>query len=75
VQSFVQGRSLGLNPTVTTYSIDTTTRACTATATAPSALGAGSGICVKAQTTFAFTRIIPLPTLTLQSTAQMIITR
>jgi len=76
VQTFVQARSLALNPTVTTFGVDATTKACTATATNPSTLTGGGAICVTVQKTFyPLTQIIPLGPLTLQSTAQMIMSR
>jgi Flp pilus assembly protein TadG len=76
VQSFVQSRSLGLNPTVTTFSVDMSTKACTTTVTNPAILASGSGVCVTVEKSFApLTRIVPLATLTLQSTAQMIMSR
>jgi len=76
VQTFVQGRALGLSPSVSTYTVDPNTKACTATATNPSALAGGVGTCVTVQKSFnPLTGIIPLGTLTLQSTAQMIVAR
>jgi Flp pilus assembly protein TadG len=76
VQSYVRGRSLGLNPTVTTFLVNPTTKACTDTGTDPSALAGGSGICVRVRKTFnPLTRVIPLGALTLESTAQMIVLR
>lgn len=76
VQTFVQARSLGMNPSVSTFSVDPNTKVCTTTATDPSAVGGGGGICVKVQKNFSpLTRIIPLGTLTLQATAQMIVAR
>lgn len=63
VQSFVQSRALGINVTVTT-SVD------------PLTLAAGQPIEVRVRHQFAlFTRIIPLGSITLQSTAQMIMAR
>jgi Flp pilus assembly protein TadG len=76
VQTFVRNRSLGMNPTVSTFSVNAATRECTSTHTNPSTLPAGSGLCVNVQKTFTpFTRLIPVGTLTLQSTAQMIVAR
>jgi Flp pilus assembly protein TadG len=76
VSNFVNSRSLGMTVTVFTYSADAATKVCTTTATDPAVLVAGDGLCVKAQTTFApFTRVVPMGTLTLQSTAQMIMAR
>jgi Flp pilus assembly protein TadG len=63
VQSFVQGRALGMNVAVTT-SAD------------PQSLTPGSTITVSVQHTFApLTRIVPAATLNLGSTAQMVIAR
>jgi Flp pilus assembly protein TadG len=76
VQTFVRARSPGWLPVVTTFSADPVTKACTTTATAPSALDAGDGLCVTVVQSFApLTRVIPLATLNLQSTAQMTIAR
>ena len=75
VQTFVQSRAIGMAPTVTTYSVDPTKKACTGTATAPSSLYPGSGLCVRVQQSFgSLTRLVPLST-TLSATAQMIVAR
>jgi len=80
VASYVQSRSLALNPTVNGYTVDATTNTCTTTAidTAPLAtLTARPGIYVNVSKAFGrLTRVVPLPaSITLQSTAQMIIAR
>jgi len=76
VQTFVRARSPGWLPTVTTFSADTTTKACTTTATAPSTMVAGDLLCVKVVQSFSpLTQVIPLATLNLTSTAQMTIAR
>jgi Flp pilus assembly protein TadG len=63
VQTFVRSRSLNINVSVTT-------------SVAPSSLTAGNVIQVTVQHTFTpFTRLLPLGTVTLQSTAQMIMAR
>ena len=76
VGNYVSSRSVGLNVQVKTYSTDPTTQACTTTETDPSALSAGDGLCVKVWKDFnLFTRVVRTGTLTLQSTAQLIIAR
>ena len=76
VQNYVRSRGVGLNPTVTTYSVDPTTKACTTTPIAPGSMSAGNGFCVKVVQSFApLTRILPFGTLNLGSTAQMIMLR
>ena len=76
VQSFVQSRSLGMNPSVDTFTVNAATRTCTTTHVNPSALNAGTGLCVHVQKTFApLTRIVPAATMTFHSTAQMIVAR
>jgi hypothetical protein len=76
VSTFVNSRALGMTVTVTTYSADDTTKACTTTAIDPSTIYAGDGFCVKVAKTFTpFTRAVPMGNLTLQSTAQMIMAR
>ena len=63
VQNYVRSRALGINVTVTTN-------------VAPSTLAAGQPIEVRVQHDFAlFTRIVPLGTIPLRSTAQMIMAR
>jgi Flp pilus assembly protein TadG len=75
VQTFVRARALALSPTVETYSVNPTTKACTTTHVDPSSLFAGSGLCVKVTKSFApLTQIIPLSA-TLGATAQMIVAR
>jgi Flp pilus assembly protein TadG len=77
VQTYVRTRSLGWPVTVTTFSADPITKVCTATATNPSALVAGDGLCVTVAQSFApLTGVIQLAVWpNLQSTAQMIIAR
>lgn len=76
VQTFVRARAAGLSPNVSTYSVNSGTKVCTSTHTNPSTLSAGTPFCVKVQKTFApLTRIVPMATITLSSTAQMIIAR
>ena len=76
VGTFVNSRALGMTVTVATYSADDTTKACTTTATDPSTLYAGDGLCVKVSKTFSpFSRVVPMGNLTLQSTAQMTMSR
>jgi Flp pilus assembly protein TadG len=75
VQTFVRARALALSPTVETYSVNPTTKACTTTHVDPSSLFAGSGLCVQVTKSFApLTQIIPLSA-TLGATAQMIVAR
>lgn len=63
VQNYVQSRALGINVTVIP-------------SVAPSALAAGQTIEVEVRHSFPmFTRIVPLGTITLRSTAQMIMSR
>jgi Flp pilus assembly protein TadG len=76
VQTYVQSRTVGMNVTVTTTSVDPATKVCTTTAVNPSTLKRGSGVCVKVQTTFTpLTSFIPISSKTLQVTAQMIMAR
>ena len=76
VENYVNSRSVGLNVQVKTYSADATTKVCTTTETNPSTLYAGDGICVKVSKQYSgFTRIVRSGTLTLQSTAQLIMAR
>jgi Flp pilus assembly protein TadG len=64
ITTFVQGRSLGISPTVTVTPSDLTT------------LNPGDVVQVRVQHLFRpFTRIIPLGNLALSSTAQMIVSR
>jgi Flp pilus assembly protein TadG len=75
VQSFVRGRALGLSPTVNVYSASSS-NVCSTTHVDPSMLDPGDGVCVNVTKTFApLTRIVPMSTLTLSATAQMIIAR
>ena len=76
VQTFVQGRSLNINPIVSVFSVDATSKACTATTVNPAALNSGQGICVRVTKTLnPFTRIVPRGAMTFSSTAQMIMLR
>ena len=76
VQTFVQNRALGLNPAVSTYTVDASTKTCTTTHVDPNTLGPGAGLCVVAQKSVApLTRLVPLGTMTLSATAQMIVAR
>lgn len=76
VRSFVQARSLNINPTVSVFSVNSTTKACTATTVNPSALVSGQGVCVRVTKTLnPFTRIVPRGAMTFSSTAQMIMLR
>jgi Flp pilus assembly protein TadG len=75
VQSFVQSRSLGMSPTVNVYSASAS-NVCSTTHVDPSTIAPGNGICVNVTKTFApFTGIVPMSTLTLSATAQMIVSR
>jgi Flp pilus assembly protein TadG len=76
VQTYVNSRAAGLTITVNTYAVDTTTKSCTTTTVNPGTLAAGTGFCVNAQNTYrVLAGLVPGPTLTLQSTSQMIIAR
>jgi Flp pilus assembly protein TadG len=77
VEAYVQGRGLGMTGiTVNTYSADAVTLACTATATNPSDLTAGDGLCVKVQKPMMrFTTLLPFTGMPLSSQAQMIMAR
>lgn len=76
VQTYVTSRALGMTVPTTVTSINAATKACTATSVNPSSLNPGTGFCVTVTRTFKpFTSFIPNATLTLQSTAQMIISR
>jgi Flp pilus assembly protein TadG len=64
LQSFVQGRSLGISVTAA------------ATPVAPGSLSPGETVSVRVQTVFVpFTPLIPMTTITLKSTAKMIMAR
>ena len=77
VQSYVQGRAMGINVTVsTTTASNTSPYTCTSTVVNPSTLTTGSRICVQVTNTFApLTAYMPSGTMTLQSTAQMMMAR
>ena len=76
VQNYVRSRAVGIaGLTVTTTLADVNTGVCTTTATAPSATGSGAGLCVKVRKSYTLTRLIPIGTLPLESTAQMIMAR
>jgi Flp pilus assembly protein TadG len=65
IEAYVQARAVGLPVTVPSPPTSD-----------PSTLVAGQSVTVKVQTTFRpFTRLIPAPSMTLHSTAQMIVTR
>jgi len=75
VQSFVQSRALGMSPTVNVYSASTS-NVCSTTHVDPSSIHPGKGICVNVTKTFApLTGIVPMSTITLSATSQMIIAR
>jgi Flp pilus assembly protein TadG len=76
LNSYINCRALGLSVVATTYTVDPTTKACTTTTTDPSSLGWGDGVCVTVSTQFApVTAWIPFASITLDSTAQMIMSR
>jgi Flp pilus assembly protein TadG len=65
LQTFVQSRSLGINVTATASPVG-----------APGALSPGQTVSVRVQTVFVpFTPLIPMTTVTLQSTAKMVMAR
>jgi Flp pilus assembly protein TadG len=75
VQAYVQSRSPGITVTVTTTSVDAS-RQCTTTSVNPSSLHPGSGMCVSVEATYTrSSALIPIPSLTLRATAQMIMAR
>jgi Flp pilus assembly protein TadG len=75
VQAYVQSRSPGIAVTVTTTSVNAS-RQCTTTSVNPSALSAGTGMCVSVEASYnRGTALIPVPSLTLRATAQMIMAR
>jgi Flp pilus assembly protein TadG len=75
VQTYVQGRALGLSVTVHVYTVNSS-KTCTATTVDPSALSEGTGFCVKVTNTFTLlTRYVPGGSMTLQSTAEMVMVR
>jgi Flp pilus assembly protein TadG len=76
VQTYVRSRAIGMTVNVTTTSVDPATQACTTTEVDPSSLRAGQGVCVQVTSTFTpFTSFVTSHTTTLQSTAQMIMSR
>jgi len=75
VRSFVQSRALGMTPTVNVYSASSS-NVCSTTSVDPSTLAPGKGVCVNVSKPFApLTRIVPMASLTLGATAQMIMLR
>ena len=76
IGAFVSARAVGIGTTTKVFSVDATTKACTTTEVDPSALNSGSGVCVQVAHTFTpVTAIVPLGSITLSSTAQMIMAR
>lgn len=75
VGTYVTGRAVGVEVSTSVFTVDAS-KTCTTTHVHPSSLGEGSGFCVTVSTTFGpVTAFIPNTTLTLQSTAQMVMPR
>lgn len=75
VRTYVQGQGAGLTLIVDVYTVNSS-KTCTTTHVDPSTLAEGSGFCVKVTNLFTpFTTLIPNSTLTLQSSAQMVMVR
>ncbi len=75
VESYVQSLAPGMTVSVTTTSANGSHQ-CTATSVDPSTLENGDAVCVKVQASYGrMTGLIPITSLTLQSTASMIISR
>lgn len=77
VTAQVQSRAVGIDVTVlTTSAASTTPFACTTTAVDPSTLSAGARVCVKVTHVFTpLSGLIPSASVTMQSTAQMVMVR
>jgi Flp pilus assembly protein TadG len=77
VQAYVAARAVGIPVTVSTTSASgTAPYSCTATSVNPSTLSQGARFCVTVASAFSpMTGLVPLRSLTLQSTVQMVMAR